>query len=66
MIFGAGIFALGAIQLVKPHVVFPGVILYGGGALVSQLWMLVVGVPAWRRADDDGDQKRSSQEPWKQ
>jgi hypothetical protein len=27
VIFGAGIFALGAIQLVKPHVVFPGVIL---------------------------------------
>ena len=57
MIFGAGIFALGAIQLVKPHVVFPGVILYGGGALVSQLWTLVVGVLTWRRADAAGPRR---------
>ena len=54
MIFGAGSFALGAIQLVKPHVVFPG-ILYGGGALVSQLWTLVV--LTWRRADAAGPRR---------
>jgi len=50
VILGAGIFALGAIQFVKPNVVFPGVILYGGGTIVSQLWTLVVGVLMWRRA----------------
>jgi hypothetical protein len=50
VIFGAGIFALGVIQFVKPNVMFPGVILYGGGTIVSQLWTLVLGFLMWRRA----------------
>jgi hypothetical protein len=50
VIFGALIFALGAIQFVEPNVVFPGVILYGGGTIVSQLWTFVLGLLMWRRA----------------
>ena len=50
VIVGAVIFALGAIQFVRPNVVFPGVILYGGGTIVSQLWTLVLGLLMWRKA----------------
>jgi hypothetical protein len=56
MIVGAVIFALGAIQFVKPNVVFPGVIMYGGGTIVSQFWTLVLGVLMWRRAHAEATQ----------
>jgi hypothetical protein len=49
MVVGAVIFALGAVQFVRPNVVFPGVLFYGGGTLASQLWTLVLGTVMWRR-----------------
>jgi hypothetical protein len=50
VLVGAVIFALGTIQYLKPNVVFPGVILYGFGTILSQLWTLVLGISLWRRA----------------
>src|SRR6266536_824832 len=46
---GAVILVLGTIQFLKPNVVFPGVLLYGGGTIVSQLWTLLLGLAMWRR-----------------
>ena len=62
VIFGAGIFALGVIQFVRPNVVFPGVILYGGGTIVSQLWTLVLGLLMWRHANAAGPRGPGSDE----
>jgi hypothetical protein len=50
VLVGALVFALGMIQYLKPNVVFPGVILYGVGTIVSQLWTVVLGISLWRRA----------------
>ncbi len=47
---GAIIVLLGTIQYLKPNVVFPGVILYGFGTIVSQLWTFVLAIAMWRRA----------------
>ena len=47
---GLAIFGLGTVQFVRPNVVFPGVLLYGGGMIASQLWSLVLGGAVWRRA----------------
>lgn len=44
MLIGAAITALGTIQFLRPNVIFPGVLLYGVGTIVSQLWTLVLGV----------------------
>src|SRR5207249_12227407 len=49
VLVGAVIFVLGTIQFLKPNVVFPGVILYGGGTVASQLWTLLLGVAMLRR-----------------
>jgi hypothetical protein len=49
VVVGALIFVLGAIQYLKPNV-FPGVFLYGGGTIASQLWTMVLGFATWRRA----------------
>src|SRR5205823_14740585 len=46
---GAVIFVLGTVQFLKPNVIFPGVLLYGGGTIVSQLWTLLLGLAMWRR-----------------
>jgi hypothetical protein len=54
VIIGALICALGAIQFVRPNVVFPGVVLYGGGTIVSQLWTLILGALMWRHAHAAG------------
>ena len=51
---GAVIFVLGTIQFLRPNVIFPGVLLYGGGTLVSQLWTFVLGVAMWRRGGSAG------------
>ena len=56
-ILGAVIVALGTVQYLKPNVVFPGVLLYGGGTVVSQLWSLVLGVAMWRRGGGSGDRR---------
>lgn len=50
MAVGVLILILGMINYVKPNEVFPGVILYGGGTILSQLWTLVLGVAMWRKA----------------
>jgi hypothetical protein len=50
VVVGAVIFVLGAIQFLKPNVVFPGVILYGGGTIVSQLWTFILAIAMWRRS----------------
>ena len=55
---GVVIFVLGTVQFLKPNVVFPGVLLYGGGTIVSQLWSLVLGVFMWRRGGGSGDGRR--------
>jgi hypothetical protein len=49
VVVGAAIFVLGSVQFLKPNVVFPGVIFYGGGTVVSQLWSVVLGAVMWRR-----------------
>jgi len=49
VLVGAVILVLGTIQFLKPNVVFPGVLLYGGGTIVSQLWTLLLGFAMWRR-----------------
>jgi hypothetical protein len=46
---GAAVLALGVVQFLEPNVVFPGVVLYGGGTIASQLWTFVLGVAMWRR-----------------
>jgi hypothetical protein len=51
---GAVIFVLGTIQFLRPNVIFPGVLLYGGGTVVSQLWTFVLGVAMWRRGGGAG------------
>jgi hypothetical protein len=56
VLVGALIFVLGTIQFLKPNVVFSGVLLYGGGTVVSQLWTLVLGIAVWRRGRSDADQ----------
>ena len=50
VLIGAAIVVLGTVQYLKPNGVFPGVILYGFGGILSQLWSLVLGVATWRRA----------------
>ena len=50
VIVGVAIVVLGTIQYVKPNVVFPGVILYGVGTILSQLWTLGLALAIWRRA----------------
>jgi hypothetical protein len=62
-IVGAAILALGVIQFVKSNVVFPGVIVYGGGTIVSQLWTLVLGFLMWRRAHTSPTQAAALPEP---
>jgi hypothetical protein len=54
VLVGAVIFVLGAVQFLKPNAIFPGVLLYGGGTVVSQLWTLVLGIAMWRRAGGSG------------
>jgi hypothetical protein len=49
VIIGVAVFVLGAIQFLKPNVIFPGVIFYGFGTIATQLWTLALGVVAWRR-----------------
>ena len=49
VVLGAAIFALGTIQFLEPNI-FPGALFYGGGAFVSQIWTIVLGVAMWRRA----------------
>ncbi len=46
---GGVIAVLGAIQYLEPNI-FPGVLFYGGGTVVSQIWTIVLGVAMWRRA----------------
>ena len=50
LVVGAPVFALGVVQFARPNVVFPGVVLYGGGTIATQLWTLALGLAAWRRA----------------
>ena len=50
VISGAVIAVLGTIQFLKPNI-FPGVLFYGGGTWVSQIWTFVLGVAMWRRVD---------------
>ena len=50
VVIGGAILVLGIIQYLKPNVVFPGVILYCLGGIVSQLWTFVLGIASWRRA----------------
>jgi hypothetical protein len=47
---GAVIAVLGTIQYLAPNAVFPGVVLYGFGTIVSQAWTFVLGIAMWRRA----------------
>jgi hypothetical protein len=47
---GAAIAVLGTVQFLWPNVVFPGVVLYGGGTIVTQPWTFALGVAMWRRA----------------
>jgi hypothetical protein len=54
IVFGAAIFVLGAIQFLEPNI-FPGVLFYGGGTVVSQIWTIVLGVAMWRRAGIKAD-----------
>jgi hypothetical protein len=49
VVLGAAIFALGTIQFLEPNI-FPGVLFYGGGTWVSQMWTVALGVAMWRRA----------------
>ena len=51
---GAALFVLGTAQFLKPNVIFPGVLFYGGGTLVSQLWSFVLGIGMWRRGGGFG------------
>jgi hypothetical protein len=50
VLVGAVTFVLGAVQFLKPNAIFPGVLLYGGGTVVSQLWTFLLGIAMWRRA----------------
>lgn len=50
MTLGAVIFILGTTQFLQPNI-FPGVLLYGGGTWVAQLWAIFLGIAMWRRAD---------------
>jgi hypothetical protein len=50
VLLGVAIIVLGTIQYLKPNVVFPGVLLYGLGGHIAQLWSLVLGLAIWRRA----------------
>jgi hypothetical protein len=54
VVLGAVIFGLGMVQFLKPNVIFPGVLLYGGGTVVSQLWTFVLGIAMWRRGEGAG------------
>lgn len=47
---GASIIVLATIQYLKPNEVFPGVLLYGLGTIVSQLWTFLLAIAMWRRA----------------
>ena len=47
---GGVIAALGTIQYLEPNDIFPGVLFYGGGTVISQIWTIVLGVATWRRA----------------
>jgi hypothetical protein len=49
VVIGVTMFVLASIQYLKPNVI-PGVILYGGGTIASQLWTMVLGFASWRRA----------------
>lgn len=49
MVVGAVIIVLGTVQFVRPNVVFNGVLLYGGGTIVSQIWTFCLGIAMWRR-----------------
>jgi hypothetical protein len=49
VVIGSAIFVLGTIQYLKPNVVFPGVLLYGLGGILSQLWTFILGIVLWRR-----------------
>lgn len=55
VVLGTVIGVLGTIQFLRPNVIFPGVLFYGGGTLVSQLWTFVLGIAMWRRAGGSGD-----------
>jgi hypothetical protein len=57
VLIGAVIFALATIQYLRPNVVFPGVILYGFGTILSQAWTLVLGISMWRRAETKGQER---------
>jgi hypothetical protein len=52
---GAIIVVLGTIQYLKPNVAFPGVVLYGFGTIVSQLWTFILAIAMWRRAANGGN-----------
>jgi hypothetical protein len=54
VLVGAVIFVLGTVQFLKPNVIFPGVLLYGGGTVLSQLWTFLLGIAMWRRAGGSG------------
>jgi hypothetical protein len=54
VVVGAAVFVLGMIQYLKPNVVVPGVLFYGGGTIASQLWTLVLGLAMWRRRGGAG------------
>ena len=45
---GGVIAVVGTIQYLEPNI-YPGVALYGGGTVVSQIWTIVLGVAMWRR-----------------
>lgn len=47
-VIGAVLFILGTVQFLRPNS-FPGVIFYGLGTIVSQLWTIAVGVAMWYR-----------------
>jgi hypothetical protein len=50
LLVGAAICLLGMVQFLRPNVIFPGVIFYGGGTIAAQLWSLLLGISMWRRA----------------
>ena len=54
VVLGAAIFVLGTVQFLKPNVIFPGVLFYGGGTVVSQIWTFVLGIAMWRRGGGSG------------
>jgi hypothetical protein len=50
VVVAAAIVVLGTVRFLWPNAVFPGVVLYGGGTIVTQPWTFALDVAVWRRA----------------